>query len=90
MSEPESRANKPVEKITIGAVTAAIFADERTRKDGGRFTSYSVSITRTFTRNDGQSFEHTSSIDAGNLANVAKVARMADEWIAEQKQKEAA
>lgn len=83
--------NKPVNKIKSGAITASIFAHSYTRKDGtGQFTSYSVEITRAFTRDDGQTFEHTSSIDAQNIDNAMLALKAAGEWIQLQQSKAAA
>ena len=90
MSEEQTK-QKPVIAPKFGAVQAAVFAHEHSRKDGsGTFTKYSVNLTRSFTRDDGKTYEHTSSIDEKNIGNAMLALKGAQDWLAQNAAKEAA
>ena len=82
----------PVNRCTSGAVTAAIFENENTRKDNGQtFKTYSVVFSRSYTDDDGKTFKHTESMKPQHLAELITAAKMAQVWIeAQQAEKRAA
>lgn len=77
-----TETNKPVEKIKVGAVTAAVFAKQHTTKEGKEFTAYNVELTRSYTPDDGQTYKYTSSMNAANLDNAILALKGAKDWIA--------
>ena len=78
--------NKPNHKTQSGAVTAAIYVKEYQGKDGKPFKSYDVQFSRTYTKDDGQTYQYTKGMDRKNLDNLIIVAKSAKEWIALQEE----
>lgn len=68
--------SKPIAKVNMYPVTAAIWVNER---DGKSY--YSVTIERTYKDDDGK-WKNTSTFNAGDLLLVAKAADLAHTEIA--------
>jgi hypothetical protein len=66
-----SSASKPVAKVSLFPISAAIWRNE---KDGRPY--YSVTFERSYKEDDGK-WKNTSSFNAGELLLLAKVADMA-------------
>jgi hypothetical protein len=71
-----SKSSKPVAKLSMYPITAAIWVNER---DGKSY--YSVTIERTY-KDDAGIWKNTSTFNAGDLLLVAKVADLAHTEIA--------
>jgi hypothetical protein len=71
-----SKTSKPVAKVNLYPVTAAIWVNER---DGKSY--HSVTIERTY-KDDAGNWKNTSTFNAGDLLLVAKVADLAHSEIA--------
>lgn len=64
-------SNKPVEKFTVGSVTASVFRNEG--KDGAAF--YKTTIENRYRQ--GEEFKTTSGYSQHQLVNLAKAALLA-------------
>ena len=64
---------KPVHKVRIGFVTAAIWKND---------TFYNVTVSRSY--KDGDEIKDTDSLGAGDLLNAAKALERAEQWISQQ------
>lgn len=73
---------KPEAKIRSGQVSATIWKNIGTSKEGKEFTNYSVLIVRSFTDKDGK-WQDTNSFRLNELADVVDVATQARRWIRE-------
>jgi len=71
-----SQTSKPVAKVSMYPITAAIWVNER---DGKSY--YSVTIERTY-KDDAGNWKNTSKFNASDLLLVAKVADLAHSEIA--------
>jgi hypothetical protein len=67
---------KPVHEIRLGAVKAAIWANETTNG-----TRHNVTFTRLY--KDGDEWKRTESFGRDDMLVVAKVADLAHSWIYE-------
>ena len=70
--------NKPVHKLRLGRVTAAIWE----REDRTERLHYSVSLTRSYKTEDG--FRDTSNLDMEDLPLAQKLLSLAQDWILSQ------
>lgn len=66
-----SNSNKPVEKISVGSVTASVFRNEG--KEGATF--YKTTIENRYRQDE--EWKTTSSYSQHDLVNLAKVALLA-------------
>ena len=71
-----SNSSKPVAKVSLYPITAAIWLNERDDK-----SYYSVTIERSY-KDDAGNWKSTSRFNAGDLLLVAKVADLAHSEIA--------
>lgn len=72
-------SNQPVKKFRLGFVSATIWSNEAPTGDR-KF--YTVDVQRTF--KDGDDLRNTSSLNAADLLNAAKLLERAESWIAQQ------
>lgn len=72
----ENQNTKPVHELRIGAIKAAIWANE-----GPNGAWHSVTLSRVFKQ--GEEWKHTASFHRDDLLVVAKVADQAHSWIVE-------
>lgn len=70
-------ANAPVQKFTIGVVTANVWEN----KNGDR-SFYTVDLQRRY--KDGDEWKNATSLNTSDLLNAAKVLTRAESWIATQ------
>ena len=82
----ENTTTKPNHKTQSGAVTAAIYVKEYQGKDGKPFQTYDVQFSRSYTKDDGKTYQYTKGIDRKNLDNLIIAAKGAKEWIALQEE----
>lgn len=83
METSSTKANKPTYTDRRGRMNLAIFANET---DHG--TRYSSEITRSWKEeyeDGGEEFQSTHRLDEHDLLNAAKLANVADDWIAGQR-----
>ncbi len=76
-SATETLQNRPVHKVRIGLIKAAIWANST--REG---VLYNVTFERRF--HDGEAWRSTSSFGRDDLLKLAKVADQAHSWITEQ------
>ncbi len=76
-SATETLQNRPVHKVRIGLVKAAIWANST--REG---VLYNVTFERRF--HDGDAWRSTSSFGRDDLLKLAKVADQAHTWVTEQ------
>jgi hypothetical protein len=74
---PEPQPNRPVHKVRIGLIKAAVWANPG--RDG---VQYNVTFERRF--HDGEAWRSTSSFGRDDLLKLAKIADQAHSWITEQ------
>lgn len=72
VKENKTEKKQPAYKIKKGAIDGTVWANE---KEGtkGKFTSYSVNIEKSFTRDDGQTWEKSKGYFAQDIDNLEKV-----------------
>ncbi len=75
-----SNDNKPVHRIRLSAISAAIFKNE---SDQGH-VRYNTQFDRSY--KDGEGWKHTQSFGRDDLLLLGKVADLAHSWIFEQQQ----
>jgi hypothetical protein len=75
---------KPVYKIHEGAIDGTIWANER-EGSNGKFTSYNITIEKSFTRDDGQTWEKSKGFFAQDIDNVEKVVHGIKAYLVSQK-----
>lgn len=71
-------SHQPVKKFRIGYVSATIWENE----GNGDRKFYTVDVQRTF--KDGDDLRNTSSLNAADLLNAAKLLERSEHWIAQQ------
>ena len=59
----------PVARVKHWPVSAAVFADKRTAKNGKEYTTYSVDLRRTYRKSDGQ-YGNTHTLRRGDVASA--------------------
>ncbi len=74
--------NKPVHRIRLSTISAAIFKNET--NEGKTF--YNATVDRSY--KDGEQWKHTGSFSRDDLLNVSKVADLANSWIHQKEQSE--
>lgn len=73
-----SDKNAPVQRFTIGYVTASVW---RNGNEGGEF--YNVTVERTYRDRDNK-LANSKSLGHGDLLNAIKVLERAERWVASQ------
>lgn len=73
----ETKTNRPAHEIRIGAIRAAIWANQ---SENGLW--HNVTFERTY--RDGEEFKSAASFGRDDLLILSKVADMAHSWIASQ------
>jgi len=71
-TEKKEEKVMPVYKQKEGSIDGTVWANER-EGTSGKFTSYSVYIEKSFTRDDGQTWEKSKGFFAQDIDNVEKV-----------------
>ena len=72
----------PAKRFTEGSVAAAVFADKRTNsKSGDAFTSWNISLTRSYQDKKG-AWQRTHTLHAGDIDAAVKVLNEAKAFIA--------
>lgn len=64
--------NQPEKKFSTGAISATVWKNTRTSKDGKTFETRSVSLERRYTDNKGE-WQSTHSFRLGDLPKAALV-----------------
>lgn len=77
-----SNENKPIHRIRLSAVSAAIFKNESGEGD----VYYTTRFDRSY--KDGEEWKHTQSFGHNDTLKLSKVADMVHSWIHEQAQVE--
>lgn len=77
----ETEKNKPVHKIRIGSVHAAVWAN-----DGSKGHWYSTTFCRIY--RDGEEWKQSGNFNRDDLLVLAKVADQAHSWICDQKREQ--
>ena len=81
LNTDESEDNQPVYKARRGRLTLRIWANET--EHGTRFSS---AITRSW--KDGEEYRTTARLDERDLLYAARLAQLADDWIADEREKQ--
>lgn len=71
-------SDKPVNKITIGAVSATVW-----KNNGNDRSFYSVDLQRRYKDSEGE-WQNTASLGHADILNAARVLTRAEAWIADQ------
>jgi len=66
---PTKATKKPVLSTYIGNVGCSVFANENKAKDGKMFTTYTISIQRSFNDLNGKR-KYTSSLGVADIGNA--------------------
>lgn len=66
----EKKAPKIALKFKSGAVSGTIFENEYTTKDGHKQIAYSFQIQRCYTKDEGKTFEYTTSMRKQDTPNM--------------------
>ena len=74
------QTNKPIEVFRAGAVSASIWTNVQ-EKDGKKFDVQSVTFQRGYTKDDGKTWENTTSMRTADLPKLALVTRKAYEYL---------
>jgi len=64
-----SDENKPVKMFVANPLRASVFVKEN-EKDGKKFESKSITISRAYTKDDGKTFEYTNSLRTQDIAKA--------------------
>lgn len=80
MKGPSMSDSKPIHRIRLSTISAAIFKNENA--DGRVF--FNAKFDRSY--RDGEQWKHTKSFGRDDLLNLAKVADQVHSWIHEQQQ----
>jgi len=83
MADNTENKNKPVHRIRLSTISAAVFANQT--EDGRTF--YNVQFDRSY--RDGDEWRHTKNFGRDDLLNLAKVADLSHSWIHAQQQQPA-
>jgi hypothetical protein len=74
---------KPVATVRFGAISAAIFSEQRNVPSGTTLTFYRVSVRRSYKDRTSGEFKHTHTLDAADLLPAARALERAYEMIAD-------
>ena len=75
-----SIATRPEKEFKVGAVRAAIWANERHAPDGKTFNSHKVLVDRVYKDNQGD-FKTTSSLEANDIPKAILALKKAYEYL---------
>lgn len=78
--ETTEKKVQPVYKKHEGAIDGTIWANEKNGKNG-KFTSYTITIEKSFTRDDGQTWEKSKGFFARDIDNLEKVVNGIKEYL---------
>ena len=78
----ETTFNKPVHEVRIGAIKAAVWANQVQGAEGDR-TFYNVTLGRLY-KDENDQWRTSDSFGKDDLPTVAKVAVQAHGWVASQ------
>lgn len=84
METKKEEKTKPTYKIKEGAIDGTIWANKKTGTNG-EFTSYSIYIEKSFTRDDGQTWEKSKGFFAQDIDNLEKVVEGIKNYLKSQK-----
>ena len=76
----EEVKNKPVAKFRSGTITATIWGNENTNKDGQKFESYSFNIERGY-KNKESEWNNTTSLRKQDVANIIALLSKVTEYL---------
>jgi len=71
---------KPDNKFKAGAVTATVWANEMTDRQGGKFLVYTVAFERVYKDRDGN-WKNTNSLRVNDIPKLRLVAQEAYEYL---------
>lgn len=73
-------SNQPIKRFRLGFLSCTIWENEKTEGNG---KWYSIDLSRSYKNGDGE-LAHTTSLNAADLLNAARLLTRAEAWIAEQ------
>ena len=72
----ETATNQPAIRFSCGAVSVAVWRREHNGKN-----FYSASPQRAFTKDEGKTWEYTTTFDRNDIPVIAELLRHAFQWI---------
>jgi len=76
----KKETNKPEYNTKHGAINGALWANEKEGKNGV-FTSYTIQIDKSFTTDDGKTWQKTKNFFAQDMTNLEKVVKEIKEYL---------
>ena len=62
--------NKPTFKLKLGNISVAVFADEKSTREGEIFTSHNIALQKSWKKPDGSFGENTMYLDPKDVMKV--------------------
>jgi len=62
--------NKPTFKLNLGNISVAVFADDKSTRDGEIFTAHNIALQKSWKKSDGTFGENTMYLDPKDVMKV--------------------